>query len=1068
MTSYPYWATPPNLGTFVEGYSFTLHPIVLNFGDSSNNPLVTLTPSLLNGSLPEGITWYKKGNTLVLEGYLRQVTSTQTYQFTFRISNGTYVADRTFTMVLENVAVAEFYFVTDNSQPLIYYYESGPASNIVRAESVPTSAITYSLLDQLDPPQGISIDSQTGEITVDLTWKALTNYQTVLGASDYVINAGKLYKCAISGISGSQGGPSTLGIGIIDCDYPAWQPGRFYALNSLVYNDTGKIYVCTQYGYSSNSGPTGTGTGIVDGTCVWNYLNQALVWDEITPNTSVLINRTVQAQTGLQTITNTYSISLLSRPYKPVWITPAGALPDAPVNGNWSYQLEAFDPDGLAVGWSSNNLPSWLNLNNVGFLYGNAPSVSSTVSYNFSVDVSDDVYTVSQAFTITIRNSTQNFLWITDSDLGTARDGEFSSLGVLAQSLRANATVSYGVSGGMLPLGLILDNQSGLLQGFLEYHGQDKIYQFEITATDGVDSLVRQFSVLVQAQNRGHHWSLHVPLLGSDKQQFIVNNGENVVTYEQLYQPLQTGWGRTTSPGIPIIDGIRGINALDLRMLIANYTHNFNIRLQNYTMQESQTGDFKQLALQCRDADSLPLWQPSTKYAQGSRVSTQRGYRYVATNSGTSGSSAPSALGVSVTDGSMIWSWEGVPNTTSQAYVLPWYNYRQYNQNDVIENDGYRYQALTSGYSGGGSGPELSQLNNLLQVSDGDVTWQYVGTTYTDARGTFWPSNVYNIRKMLTQQVGWSNAWGTGAQVSANVSFDGQISSAQVVSAGTGYNCPPTCTILGSGSGAKLKFTVGVVAVNIEPDSTGWIVGDMIKVDLGNGTPANLQVTAVDTFSHVTDIQILRAGSFERIPVRPMMFGDSSKLITLTLVAGIVSVSVENPGSGYDPSNTSINLQGQEYAGVLGTTTEFELVMPVAYLLDSVSSDIASSAYNPFQGQIVEAHLLEADLEGIMWNGYTRFDQETVCFDGDATRFVDIEPSTETTFEEANTYWDNRILSWDRTPVIWPQWSTTVFDQNHTVFDYYKTLFDGASPRTESFYSRKWLWWFGKPYENAR
>ena len=37
-------------------------------------------------------------------------------------------------------------------------------------------------------------------------------------------------------------------------------------------NDSDKTYICTTAGITGATGPTGTGTGITDGTCVWNYV----------------------------------------------------------------------------------------------------------------------------------------------------------------------------------------------------------------------------------------------------------------------------------------------------------------------------------------------------------------------------------------------------------------------------------------------------------------------------------------------------------------------------------------------------------------------------------------------------------------------------------------------------------------------------------------------------------------------------------------------------------------------------------------------------------------------------
>lgn len=57
----------------------------------------------------------------------------------------------------------------------------------------------------------------------------------------------------------------------------AWQNTHGYTAGDYVLNDSGKTYVCTQSGTSAGSGgPTGTGTGITDGTCTWDYVQAVL------------------------------------------------------------------------------------------------------------------------------------------------------------------------------------------------------------------------------------------------------------------------------------------------------------------------------------------------------------------------------------------------------------------------------------------------------------------------------------------------------------------------------------------------------------------------------------------------------------------------------------------------------------------------------------------------------------------------------------------------------------------------------------------------------------------------
>lgn len=54
---------------------------------------------------------------------------------------------------------------------------------------------------------------------------------------------------------------------------PQWEQNRYYEVNAVVSNG-GNRYLCTQAGTSEGwgDGPIGTGTGIEDGSCVWDYL----------------------------------------------------------------------------------------------------------------------------------------------------------------------------------------------------------------------------------------------------------------------------------------------------------------------------------------------------------------------------------------------------------------------------------------------------------------------------------------------------------------------------------------------------------------------------------------------------------------------------------------------------------------------------------------------------------------------------------------------------------------------------------------------------------------------------
>jgi len=50
-----------------------------------------------------------------------------------------------------------------------------------------------------------------------------------------------------------------------------WWPATAYALNTRIRGAGGRIYLCVQAGTSGSSAPSGTGTGIADGTARWDY-----------------------------------------------------------------------------------------------------------------------------------------------------------------------------------------------------------------------------------------------------------------------------------------------------------------------------------------------------------------------------------------------------------------------------------------------------------------------------------------------------------------------------------------------------------------------------------------------------------------------------------------------------------------------------------------------------------------------------------------------------------------------------------------------------------------------------
>lgn len=54
-----------------------------------------------------------------------------------------------------------------------------------------------------------------------------------------------------------------------------WWPNTAYAANARIRGAGGRIYTCTQAGTSGTTAPAGTGSGIVDGTARWDFLQES-------------------------------------------------------------------------------------------------------------------------------------------------------------------------------------------------------------------------------------------------------------------------------------------------------------------------------------------------------------------------------------------------------------------------------------------------------------------------------------------------------------------------------------------------------------------------------------------------------------------------------------------------------------------------------------------------------------------------------------------------------------------------------------------------------------------------
>ena len=279
-----------------------------------------------------------------------------------------------------------------------------------------------------------------------------------------------------------------------------------------------------------------------------------------TSNVTVLTE--VRATDSLTNTASNVNVTVnISTVHGPLWVTPAGSLGEFHSNDFVEINLVAEDPFSptLPVYHLQSN-QSTLNLSSAGLLYGTLPNVNTNTNYAINVIATSSNVSNNRLFSITnipaIKN--QEFYWATDSDLGSIDEGSIHTVSIRAITTRGT-TILYNVTGGLLPPHMILGLTDGNLYGFVEYTAIDKIYYFDVTAYDGFQSIVRQFSLRVNKIFANQFINAYIPLTGSLRDRWITDSAnikvrepgkiiydsiteiENYPSLE-IISGLETGW----------------------------------------------------------------------------------------------------------------------------------------------------------------------------------------------------------------------------------------------------------------------------------------------------------------------------------------------------------------------------------------------------------------------------------------------------------------------------------------------------------------------------------------------
>jgi len=735
----------------------------------------------------------------------------------------------------------------------------------------------------------------------------------------------------------------------------------------------------------------------------------------------------VRATTGAVYSDLTVNIDLLTVPHAPAWVTPSGLL-DIVAEGEFiELTLNAYDSSGAAITYALvSSSPSFpFTLISTGLVYGTSPTLYATTTYQFTVSATSANGTTTQTMDIITEPVTIGALlyWNSSDDLGTISDGAYVTLNCSATSARSSS-IYYSIVGGILPRGLILNRQSGLISGYAEYQTRDRSYLINIAAYDGIQTIERTFSVTILRSTQYQYMGMTIPVEGSLKNLYYQYIGETIDSNWVPYSSI-TPQSVLYTPSVQLIDGLNyaiddPAAAIYFANLSLNTTEIMIGAATNVNVSPTTTLFYSPIldanagaAQQYAQADNVAITATASLTVQTGPVTV-----IVVAESGTWLESATAGTTVRLTR-------DGDPNTWMQGSVTAYVS------------------------------------NGTVMVIN--ITMTSGSGTYTDWQLTLaptYPPSLENIRNSLIQGLGWVNdGQGSGAVLLPVIDpTTTAVTGAQILEPGSGYIYGPGITVIGSGNGAVMAANLTVVSANVAVGGTGWTVGDQVLLPQPALTAAVLTVTNVDGNGSITGITVASGGEYVSFPAGDTIITNGMGLpARVSIDLGIGNIWVAYGGVNYTPSGTTISTTGSELLPSwqqswlpflnLGTVfTEYG-----GKVVGNETPDVTSQLYYqrwPLQHAIIE-------LQGINWTGDTTFDQTTTSFDGGATFWGEwLEPRDTifdqdlTIFNQTDTRFDDDYAAWQY--YAYYAWGSTLFDQEFTIFDLYSTEFDNGSAPTTS------------------
>lgn len=759
-----------------------------------------------------------------------------------------------------------------------------------------------------------------------------------------------------------------------------------------------------------------TGLSINSRTGVITYTTPVITADTTTAFT-------VRATAGGLYSDLAFTISVLTVPHAPAWVTDSGLIAEILEDGFVETPLVAYESSSNAtisyqLVSSSPAFP--FTLTSTGLVYGYPPQLFTTTVYQFTVNASSANGSTARTFDIIVSPATVGALlyWTSKPDLGTVQDGQYTTLDCSAYSSRH--PIQYNLVGGILPRGMVLEQQSGFVVGFMEFQTRDRSYTFDISASDGIQTIQRGFTVTVTRRIDYQYLGVTIPVEGSLKDIYYDYVG-SVINPRWVPNNSSTPQSILYTPYVQLIDGLN--YAIDNPAAAVNFA---NLHLNTTELMIGAVTNVN------TSPSTTLFYSPILDANSGAAASYAQANDTVI--AGTATSSITTGPVTFITD-TRATETSIVPGTTMRASI-------------PLHSDIWLQGSVTN-YAGYNLTIDVTMTSGAGTYSNWDIKFS---PTY--------PPSLVNMRNDLISGLGWVNdGQGSGAMLSAYVDpITSALSGILIESQGSGYLYSPSIVISGSGNGAVAGANISVVGTSIHYPGSGWVVGQEITLDPPAISPAVVTVSAVDSGGGITALDITDSGEYALWPAGLTTLTNGVGLpARVTFSMGIGNTYVIAGGSGYVVGSTYVTAGGTETLPSWQASWFPYLQIGNVFTTDGgrvVGQETASVNDQMYYQRWPLQHAI-LEMQGVNWTGDTTFDQQSTAFDGSSTFFTEWLEPIDTVFDtnmeifnQGNTRFDDNYAAWQAMANL--AWGRTPFDQETTIFDIYNTTFDSSATPTRS------------------